>query len=49
MDDLIKLEEKAKALQAKAQELNQQVQRINIEYIKVIGVIEYLKGLKDET
>jgi prefoldin subunit 5 len=47
-EEIAKLESKATALQSQAQELNQKLQQINTEFIKAIGAIEYLKGLKDE-
>ncbi len=46
-EEIAKLEAKVKTLQAKAQELNQQLQNINIEYIKTQGAIEYLRGVSN--
>ena len=46
--EIKQLEAKAQALSTQAQELNQKLQGVNVEYIKIQGAIEYLKSVKDE-
>jgi prefoldin subunit 5 len=47
-EEIKKLEVKAQALQQQAAELDKKIKETNIEFIKILGAIEYLKGVNDE-